>query len=703
MATNPNFVKQTSQVGGLLQGGNPTGTQPAPFVGPVRPAPSQTTPTTTTVNTNVIKPQPIGTYKYADDPTVFRSTDNYGFRTWQEFLGAGGDPNNIEIRSRPSSITLPGGNYDVNPATGAALKNNKPGLSLPPVDIFSLKDLQTATTSPTSASAITNFLTQLQTQRQQFQQSLMASQVPTQGEVDIETALNQLRGNADQLMINTQAGADQMQQQPIAQQLIEGQQGALFKQSQLSLQTMARQEQTLLGRLGIEQNRRQAGAKVAELGLSFLDQESATFFQAQEAYAKEEDRILAQADRLTDNAREVFATILDKFMGLDIEDLDPQTQQQLATLATQAGIPLNVLVEGMKVNKDQMLFENQIKQGQLMASLNKNGDPNSPLSVDDLKKLSDLGYQVTPGMTYGDVRQLSSKGSDPAQQAQIKSTIEQISNLVTQTDSSNAVGPNALSRLNLADFFTSAKSNFIADVQQLTDQLTLSKLINAKAQGATFGALSEGELNLLASSGSKISSWAVKDKDGKVTGYKTTVKDFNAEMDKISNFARLDYILKGGNPEDVGIQQLQDGTWASKNSDGSYNEFDELQPSFKSAGKPQASTGMRTDRHNNPTAFTVNIAKQAGLQEGVDYVTGDPFPNNPNEKTAKLLGDPISQTINVIDKIGFYTPSGKPRWSYIGSIPQAQNWKNLNTIQKKNIIAQMYKHEGGSALSQYFA
>jgi hypothetical protein len=108
------------------------------------------------------------------------------------------------------------------------------------------------------------------------------------------------------------------------------------------------------------------------------------------------------------------------------------------------------------------------------------------------------------------------------------------------------------------------------------------------------------------------------------------------------------------------------------------------------------STGMRTDRHNNPTAFTTEVAKQAGLVEGVDYTIGDAFPNNPNLKTAKLLGDPVGTTIKVIDKIGFYTPSGQPRWTYINQIPDAKNWSNLSYDQKAKVVAQMYQHEGGN-------
>jgi hypothetical protein len=124
---------------------------------------------------------------------------------------------------------------------------------------------------------------------------------------------------------------------------------------------------------------------------------------------------------------------------------------------------------------------------------------------------------------------------------------------------------------------------------------------------------------------------------------------------------------------------------------------------FSSAGNASASTGMRTDRHNNPTAFTTTIAKQAGLVLGQDYEVGDPFPNNPNIYTARLIGDPISQTIKVIDRIGFTTHSGQPRWTYTNSIPQTKNWSNLSYDQKKQVVAQMYQHEGGEALKQYFA
>lgn len=103
----------------------------------------------------------------------------------------------------------------------------------------------------------------------------------------------------------------------------------------------------------------------------------------------------------------------------------------------------------------------------------------------------------------------------------------------------------------------------------------------------------------------------------------------------------------------------------------------------------------RTDRHNNPTAFTTDIAKIAGLKEGVDYVKGDPFSGG-RYFTAKLLGDPIATTIKVIDKIGFKTQSGGNRWTYTDSIPATKNWSKLSFGQKLEVLDQMYKKENGS-------
>ena len=110
----------------------------------------------------------------------------------------------------------------------------------------------------------------------------------------------------------------------------------------------------------------------------------------------------------------------------------------------------------------------------------------------------------------------------------------------------------------------------------------------------------------------------------------------------------------------------------------------------------------RTDRNNNPTAFTTALAAQAGLREGVDYEIGDRFRvGGKTYYTAKLLGDPIVLTERVIDAVGFYTHHGQQRWAYIG-IPLFV-WESLPKSLRKKTIHWMYHHEGGTELEPLFS
>lgn len=108
---------------------------------------------------------------------------------------------------------------------------------------------------------------------------------------------------------------------------------------------------------------------------------------------------------------------------------------------------------------------------------------------------------------------------------------------------------------------------------------------------------------------------------------------------------------------------------------------------------------MRTDENNNPAAFTTQVAAQGGLIHGVEYVEGTPFPGG-GLVTAKLLGDPIALTIKVINRIGYQTASGLPRWSYI-NMPKFV-WASLSLEEKRDVIGYHYRHEGGTEMIKLF-
>lgn len=99
-------------------------------------------------------------------------------------------------------------------------------------------------------------------------------------------------------------------------------------------------------------------------------------------------------------------------------------------------------------------------------------------------------------------------------------------------------------------------ASFIGGVEQLISSGTIKSLIDAKAQGATFGALSDRELGIIAASFSKIGRWKAEAKDGRVIGYNVSAKDMAEELNRIK-----------ASSEKV-INNLQGSTTTSTGSEG---------------------------------------------------------------------------------------------------------------------------------------
>ena len=128
------------------------------------------------------------------------------------------------------------------------------------------------------------------------------------------------------------------------------------------------------------------------------------------------------------------------------------------------------------------------------------------------------------------------------------------------------------------------------------------------------------------------------------------------------------------------------------------------------AKNPNTSTStdknyMRTERNNNPTAMTTDMAKMLWWELWVDYEIWDAFTTSSwtTLYTAKLIWDPIETTIRLIDRWiangidPFYRANWQPRWSYLSSIWITKDkWSKMNDEQKAEVIAKMLQHEWGS-------
>jgi len=165
-------------------------------------------------------------------------------------------------------------------------------------------------------------------------------------------------------------------------------------------------------------------------------------------------------------------------------------------------------------------------------------------------------------------------GTDEMTRAVESAKIQQIDDLKSHEGLYKAVGPTKLGRFTplRVDVATGKVAGFTSGVEQLVSGMTLQSLIDAKARGATFGALSEGELQVLAATASKIGSWRRTRDDGTIF-YEASQNDFMAELDKISNFAKLDALHKGADPASINVIEKEDGTFWTKNGNGTMTKL----------------------------------------------------------------------------------------------------------------------------------
>lgn len=281
-------------------------------------------------------------------------------------------------------------------------------------------------------------------------------------------------------------------------------------------------------------------------------------------------------DKMTSAAKDNYNNIIQTqgYGGLyaSLKD-NPQQLAQVEQLLGLGNGGLKNLANYTKPLTEQETLQNQnltLQNKKLQQDINGTGGADLQFVAGTANQPAGVFNKSTGAFTPIDA---SSKDTT-MQTALAQSNIQQVDNLITSPGLAGTVGPNPLARSAPDfDFFTGVRSNFLAGVQQLSNQLTLTNLQNAKQNGATFGALSEGELNLLSSSASKLNTWALKDKNGNVIGYNTTESNFKGELDKINNFAKLDYVLKGGDPSSVNVVQMQDGSLWTKNSDGTNVEI----------------------------------------------------------------------------------------------------------------------------------
>lgn len=132
--------------------------------------------------------------------------------------------------------------------------------------------------------------------------------------------------------------------------------------------------------------------------------------------------------------------------------------------------------------------------------------------------------------------------SNNGEYQQMAQQIEDLKALRNDEMMSSSVGPDGLgafTRTSFAPWNWGKKDAYLAKANQVLNNSVLNKLIESKANGATFGALSDTELSMLQKSSNVLNALAIRDKDGNITGFKGTEENFQRAIDNMISQSEL--------------------------------------------------------------------------------------------------------------------------------------------------------------------
>lgn len=139
-------------------------------------------------------------------------------------------------------------------------------------------------------------------------------------------------------------------------------------------------------------------------------------------------------------------------------------------------------------------------------------------------------------------------GKDDASIQAINAQIKNVDDLLTG-DVGSIVGVVQGGLGVLPDKWNVYKQDALSVAKNLISNQTLQSLADAKSKGITFGALSEGELGLVADSASRIASKIIKDKDGNITGFSGSEGQFKEDLQTVKDGLQKSLGSKTGDSE----------------------------------------------------------------------------------------------------------------------------------------------------------
>ena len=422
--------------------------------------------------------------------------------------------------------------------------------------------------------------------------------------------------------------------------LIRGQQGKLHEQAEIG-------QQTIIQRLAAAQAKRQAEQQIASQELGY-----ATSDQASQVQQSQFEKNLAQqqsqfgqnlALQQSGQANTLQGQMLAAGYVPAPKGFQASADSGSINVGGQTYVPApKGAGDGFTLSEGQQRYD---ANGNLIAGTPKQIDPytqqKNQLEIMRLQQQLEGGNPTEQAMAYAQLQKLQQEMSGDSE-AKVNATnasrellqnkLGLIKGLLSEDLKSlapggiGAVGTAPQGRVKVWGINLGKVQNFIAGVEQLTSQETMKALADLKARGATLGALSDKELQLLYSSASKIGSWRRQDKNGNIH-YAATNDDFRNELNNL-----LTLTQKGLQEVPGGQQQLDPSSLTAEDflyMQEAYPDFDpsvftkapskavngslgSLSEKFESGGNPGAvgydstgglSYGTYQLAHNNANRF----------------------------------------------------------------------------------------------------
>jgi hypothetical protein len=419
-----------------------------------------------------------------------------------------------------------------------------------------------------SAPTFTDFTPQLNEIYGNITKQMDSINQATQPTPEMTSIGNEVAGKQTQITnLDTgfQQGMNKIEDQAIPMPFITGQQASVQRNYNQQRGTLVAEESNLLNRLGLAQDAQKANIEAQKFGLSSLFDVAGLQMKAQDAINTQKQQVFQNAQTLSKNAQDTLASILEKFQGIDPDKLTAEATAQLTQLAQQAGIPAEVLFGGMRSIADQIAFDQSLKTqaanlAAYKAQPKSSGSGKTGVTAttgsnpDTLSAIARAVYEdptllktytpsraqdiqdeiINAGLSLSTNKGKQTTLATPQKQTELSGQVTLADKILNHPGLNSAVGPTAINRWGIIDYFTGAKDSFLADTRRLVSLEALQSLIDAKAQGATFGALSDREMNILQSAATTIGAREIV-KNGTVVGYDMSESDFKAEVARLKN------------------------------------------------------------------------------------------------------------------------------------------------------------------------